>query len=549
MIFEDMSKRVYVFCGMILILNMIQAFFTPLADDEAYYWVWSQHLQIGYFDHPPAVAWLIHASDFLFDGEIGVRFFTVIFSALSAFLFWKIVEPRGRYQENLAMVLYLGSLMIQLFGFVTTPDAPLLFFTFLYLYALKCFMARSTIFYTLLLAVSLAGLMYSKFHGILVIGFTLIPLLKIIWKRRNFYLAVFLSLVLYSPYQYWLFDTGFIPFRYHLIDRNFVAFEVFPLVGFVIGALILSTLFLSYHLWKSFSKSKPEDDFLKSIASLSLLPFVFFVLMAFKNKPQVQWLLIAFVAQIIWFYFAYRDSNDKKIIQLGLANVGLIFLMRIALLFPSISPFFDYKSSAIRIGERLAAEKYVVFEKYQEASLFSFYNQKEAFTYRTIGNRRSQFDVWNVEEALRSKDFVFLSRWNEKNDSVLGWKNKQYYLKKVKNFSPYHAVKFQFVNQDLKLAPGENVFVEFAIDYPYSQVFGEEFDVFLVLTQGEQFNILKTIQITENQLVCSDAHHAKGKVELGAEWQTGDYVLYLGVQTHQMPLKYLSNGLNMKITE
>ena len=41
-------------------LRLVLAGTLPLAPDEAYYWLWSQHLQTGYFDHPPMVA-LVHS--------------------------------------------------------------------------------------------------------------------------------------------------------------------------------------------------------------------------------------------------------------------------------------------------------------------------------------------------------------------------------------------------------------------------------------------------------------------------------------------------------
>ena len=28
-------------------------------DNEAYYWTWSKHLDLSYYDHPPAVAYMI----------------------------------------------------------------------------------------------------------------------------------------------------------------------------------------------------------------------------------------------------------------------------------------------------------------------------------------------------------------------------------------------------------------------------------------------------------------------------------------------------------
>ena len=49
------------------LLRGVMAALLPLSADEAYYWLWSQHLAAGYFDHPPMIAWLIRA------GTLAVR--------------------------------------------------------------------------------------------------------------------------------------------------------------------------------------------------------------------------------------------------------------------------------------------------------------------------------------------------------------------------------------------------------------------------------------------------------------------------------------------
>src|SRR5690606_21427566 len=111
-------------------------------------------------------------------------------------------------------------LVIQIFGFLSTPDSPLLFFTVLYLFSLKKFLEKNSVFSIFILSVSLAGLMYSKYHGILVILFTLLPVFKIWWKNPKFYLAVSFSLILYIPHLNWLFQNDFIPIRYHFLERS-----------------------------------------------------------------------------------------------------------------------------------------------------------------------------------------------------------------------------------------------------------------------------------------------------------------------------------------
>src|SRR5689334_662817 len=41
------------------LIRMLIAIVLPVFPDEAYYWDWSRNLAPGYFDHPPAIAWLI----------------------------------------------------------------------------------------------------------------------------------------------------------------------------------------------------------------------------------------------------------------------------------------------------------------------------------------------------------------------------------------------------------------------------------------------------------------------------------------------------------
>ncbi len=41
------------------VVRLVMASLVPLTNDEAYYWEWSRRLAAGYFDHPPAIAWLV----------------------------------------------------------------------------------------------------------------------------------------------------------------------------------------------------------------------------------------------------------------------------------------------------------------------------------------------------------------------------------------------------------------------------------------------------------------------------------------------------------
>src|SRR6187549_1683114 len=53
----------------------------PVLPEEAYHWNFARHLDWGYYDHPPMIAWAIAAGRAVFgDNAFGVRAVTVLFS-------------------------------------------------------------------------------------------------------------------------------------------------------------------------------------------------------------------------------------------------------------------------------------------------------------------------------------------------------------------------------------------------------------------------------------------------------------------------------------
>ncbi len=79
--------------ALIAVLTLFRVFYSgtlELAGDEAYYWLWSRRLDIGYYSKGPGVAWVIAASTRLFgDSERAVRLPAVLLSAASSgLIYW-----------------------------------------------------------------------------------------------------------------------------------------------------------------------------------------------------------------------------------------------------------------------------------------------------------------------------------------------------------------------------------------------------------------------------------------------------------------------------
>lgn len=95
-------------------------------EDEAYYRLWATTAQMGYYDHPPMVAWWIGAGvGMLGDNALGLRFFAVLASSLTSWLVFDLAIQLDADAETAlcAVVWYNATLLVGLGGFLMTPDA------------------------------------------------------------------------------------------------------------------------------------------------------------------------------------------------------------------------------------------------------------------------------------------------------------------------------------------------------------------------------------------------------------------------------------------
>src|SRR5690606_14759303 len=62
-----------------LAVHLAIAAWVPLFDDEAYYALWARDLALGYYDHPPMIAYMIRMGTSLFgETPLGIRMFPVV---------------------------------------------------------------------------------------------------------------------------------------------------------------------------------------------------------------------------------------------------------------------------------------------------------------------------------------------------------------------------------------------------------------------------------------------------------------------------------------
>ena len=123
-------------------VRLIAAGGIHLTEDEAYYRLWAQHLQLGYLDHPPMIAWWIRAGGTLFgDTPLGVRIVAVLASGVSSWLIGELARTLGADGRTAfrAALWYNATLTVCLGGMLAIPDAPASFFWMVTLWTLAQF--------------------------------------------------------------------------------------------------------------------------------------------------------------------------------------------------------------------------------------------------------------------------------------------------------------------------------------------------------------------------------------------------------------------------
>jgi 4-amino-4-deoxy-L-arabinose transferase-like glycosyltransferase len=120
-------------------VRLLAAGLIPLTEDEAYYRLWAQHLQAGYLDHPPMIAWWIRAGMCVAgDTALGVRLLPSLATGLTTWLVGDLALRLGLCDRTAARagLWYNATFTVALGGMLATPDTPACFFWTLCLWCL-----------------------------------------------------------------------------------------------------------------------------------------------------------------------------------------------------------------------------------------------------------------------------------------------------------------------------------------------------------------------------------------------------------------------------
>ncbi|MFZ0813461.1 MAG: glycosyltransferase family 39 protein [Bradyrhizobium sp.] len=217
----------------LVLLRLVGAAWTPLTFDEAYYWIWSKHLALGYYDHPPGVALVIRLGTMIAgDTEFGVRLVSILLALPMSFAVYRTAEILfgGQRVAATATILLNVTLMAAVGTMIVTPDSPLLVASSFVLFFLAKVLESGRGAWWLAVGAAAGAALASKYTAMffgpaILIWLISSPKLRTWLVSPWLYLGGLVALIVFSPVILWNADHGWVSFIKQLGRSEVVQFK------------------------------------------------------------------------------------------------------------------------------------------------------------------------------------------------------------------------------------------------------------------------------------------------------------------------------------
>ncbi len=412
--------------GLLAALRLVLAATTGIVEDEAYYWTWARQLAWGYYDHPPAIAAVIAASDAVFGATaLGVRGAAVILGSMLPLLLAPWAKDR-----RLLLLLLGGMPLYTLGGVLATPDVPLLFGWTLAL-AGACRGAWGLAG----LGAGLAGL--AKYSGWGIWPLFVLAELHEVWLARRaghrhefpfvgMLAGMLLTGMVIAPNLVWNAQHDWISIRFQF-DHGLVQKEAPGLWGaatFAGAQLLLVTPVLFGAMvagWVSaFGKGAGRIERLGMWTSMPV--FLFFTWAGSRAQGEPNWAAPAWIGASL--LLSRSSGRIFRGAWLGGAFAAILSLAVVVHLYVPLVDLDRDPTARLGVGRDLADSVAawgstkvdgsgenrigpVYTNRYQEAALLRYYRGIEAYALPGV-DRADQFDLWPIRW---SEHALFVRPW------------------------------------------------------------------------------------------------------------------------------------------
>ncbi len=420
------------------LFRMFLAAVLPLTPQEAYYWSWSRDLALSYFDHPPLASYSIWLTTSVFGQSIfGIKIAAVLWFLGLNILWAKLIQEMfGNPDQTFWTLLALNaSIVFELYGFVITPDTPLIFAWTATFYALWKLIQSDNPKWWFVAGFFMGLAWLGKYSGIMLVPSVFLFILVSKHQRKWLftpypYIGALIATLVFSPVLIWNAQHEWISFAFQGARRTagmgswklrFVG-ELFGSQLFILTPYLFVLVFSMLNRYGRKIFSDMEDKILLLVSS-GLVTSVFFIAVSFRSLVKMNWLAPAYWSFIILgIYFLFQTPQRLRRMKIGIySSLAFLGLGISVVAVPDVplgegNTWSGWKMAAsevaaIRDSLKLQGDDSFIFStNYKASSLLKFYLPDHPRTYAQdiIGRKALQFDIWTKTESLAGKTGILV---------------------------------------------------------------------------------------------------------------------------------------------
>jgi len=281
---------------LVLAARVVMAALVPLTADEAYYWLWSKHLDWGYLDHPPLIAWLIRAGTMLLgDSVLGVRASGILLSGLATWFVWEAARTllKDQARAAAAALLFNLTLMIGVEMLAATPDMPSIATSAALLFCLARLQQSGNSKWWLWAGLAAGLSLLSKYSAFFLLAGAFLWLLLSPrargWLRTPWpWSAALLALLIFLPNLIWQTNHDWETFAFQfgrIVGHQLTGRYLLEFLGAQLG---LASPFVFILGVAGLAKARPKDDLF--LPAMLIWPAAaYFLIHALHDRVQGNW--------------------------------------------------------------------------------------------------------------------------------------------------------------------------------------------------------------------------------------------------------------------
>ena len=281
---------------LVLAARVVMAALVPLTADEAYYWLWSKHLDWGYLDHPPLIAWLIRAGTMLLgDSVLGVRASGILLSGLATWFVWEAARKllKDQARAAAAALLFNLTLMIGVEMLAATPDMPSIATSAALLFCLARLQQSGNSKWWLWAGLAAGLSLLSKYSAFFLLAGAFLWLLLSPrargWLRTPWpWSAALLALLIFLPNLIWQTNHDWETFAFQfgrIVGHQLTGRYLLEFLGAQLG---LASPFVFILGVAGLAKARPKDDLF--LPAMLIWPAAaYFLIHALHDRVQGNW--------------------------------------------------------------------------------------------------------------------------------------------------------------------------------------------------------------------------------------------------------------------